>query len=97
MRDEEMIFYAAAAVGGYIILRKIGVFGAKPWTPERAEHAIKQAGGKVYATQTGSYWAVPGGSVRLQQEWKPNFAQRVLVGVDTIVPGDWLTRKVFGI
>lgn len=68
-----------------------------PWTQSQTKAAIVSAGGNVVHESTGDYWKVDGGVVKLQDNWTPNFAQKLLVGLDKIVPSDWLTRKVFGV
>lgn len=89
------VILAVAVVGGAYLLWR--TFQQKPWSKEQTVSAINAAGGNTYSTPSGTFWSVPGGSVKLDQGFSPNFAQSVLVGIDRIVPGDWLTRKVFGI
>lgn len=73
------------------------IFTPKPWTQEQAKTAIVSAGGNVVHESTGDYWKVDGGVVKLTDGWTPNLAQRILVGIDKVIPSDWLTRKVFGV
>ena len=94
MRDSEVLLYAGVAIAGIYVLNS---FKGKPLTQEQAEHQIIQAGGVVTTTELGSFYQIPGGSVSMQQEWTPNFAQNVLIGRDSVIPGDWLTRKVLGL
>jgi len=93
--NNNLILYAVIGLAAIYFLDK--TFGQKEWTQTQTRNAITSAGGNVTSSPLGEFWQVPGGSVALNQPWTPNFAQRILVGVDKVVPGDWLTRKVFGI
>ena len=91
----------AAAVIGLVVLyfykdiKKS--FTAEPWNTGTTISAIQSAGGTVSSTSTGDFINIPGGVAKITDGWDPNFAQRALIGLDKIIPGDWLTRKVLGL
>jgi hypothetical protein len=95
MKSDDALIYAGIALVGYSLLKS--EFGQKPLTREQTIAHIEAAGGDVRKGSLGTFWAVPGGSVSLDQTFTPNFAQKVLVGLDAFVPGTWLTRKVYGV
>lgn len=95
MKSDDVVLYGAAALIGYALLK--AEFGQTPLTREQTITHIEAAGGNVRKGSLGTFWAVPGGSVSLDQTFTPNFAQKVLVGFDAFIPGTWLTRKVYGV
>lgn len=99
MDDTDLIIIAGLAIAGIYVFNKITkpILAPDPWDAEQANHAIEQAGGTITNSQLGSFYQIPGGSIKLDSGWTPNFAQRVLIGVDSFIPGDWLTRKVLGV
>lgn len=90
----------AAAVIGLVLLYFYkdakNAFKNKPWSAETTQSAITSAGGSVSTTSTGSYYNIPGGVAKIGV-WYPNHAQEILIGLDKLIPGDWLTRKVLGL
>jgi hypothetical protein len=93
--DKQLIVISALAIGAYFLLKN--AFGQKPMTTEQVIKSVQSAGGTVTYTDNGVFWQIPGGAVDLTQEWSPNFAQKILVGLDKIIPGDWLSRKAYGL
>ena len=91
----------AAAVIGLVLLyfyKDIkNAFSSEPWSAATSQAAITSAGGTVSTSSTGTYYNIPGGVAKITDGWNPNFAQKALIGLDKIIPGDWLTRKVLGL
>lgn len=94
-KTSDLVLAAVVLAGAYIAYN---AFRQKAWTTEQTVNAISSAGGNISKTSTGVFWNVPGGVVKLDSgNFTPNFAQGVLVALDKIIPGDYLTRKVFGV
>lgn len=92
MDENDYLLIATLAIGAYVVYN---MFSQKPLSPERAESAIVRAGG----TSNGSFVTVKeldgtSHTMKINQEWNPNFAQRALIGLDRWVPGSWLTAAV---
>jgi len=96
-KDNIVAAAVLAAVALYFYSDIKQAFKGKPLTQEQAVNAITSAGGTVIKQSTGDYWQVDGGVVKLTEGWTPNFAQKLLIGVDKVIPSDWLTRKVLGV
>jgi len=91
-KSTELLTVAVVAVAAFYILK---TFKPTPLNTQQAATAIQNAGGSTYNTSLGTFYQVPGGVIKLSdqpQAW--NLAQRMLVGVDKIIPGNWLTRAV---
>jgi hypothetical protein len=93
--DKQLITYAAIGILAYYVLNQ--KLGQQPLTKAQTVNQIRSAGGNVSYDSNGTFWQVPGGSVSLDQTFSPNLAQKILVGADRFIPGDWLTRKVYGV
>ena len=94
METDDMILLGAAIVGAYLLYKfTVG----KPWTPEQGKQALGSAGFDVYAGKVipGRTYARSGSTsygFSSGDFAKLNFAQRTLIGLDKIVPGEWLSR-----
>lgn len=95
---DAILIIAGIGAGLYLLNKTTNAFEGQPLTKEQADRMITTAGGKTHSTNLGTFWEVPGGVVKITDGWKPNLAQKILVGIDaTLLPGDWLTRKVFAV
>lgn len=94
---DALLIIAGIGAGLYLLNKTTKAFESQPQTQLQTQKMVQSAGGKTYTTSLGTFWAVPGGSVPIDDNWKPNLAQKLLVGLDNFIPGDWLTRKVFAV
>jgi hypothetical protein len=99
MRDAESYMWLGAGFLALYLYTDIkGFFGSKPQTTANTINQIQNAGGQTRTTELGTFWTIPGGSVSLTgQTFAPNLAQKLLIAADAFIPGDWLTRKVYGV
>lgn len=104
MRDAESYMWLGAGFLALYIYTDIKGFfgskhfGSKPQTTANTINQIQNAGGQTFTTDLGTFWTIPNGSVSLTgQTFAPNLAQKLLIAADAFIPGDWLTRKVYGV
>jgi hypothetical protein len=100
MKTEDLVLYAALGVAAYFIYK--GTLGAS-WSKETGERAFERAGADVTqstipsdAGKDVSFVALGDTTLRmLPGDWnKFNIAQKVLLTIDSIVPGTWLSKLV---
>lgn len=101
MTDDNTVVLVIAGIIAYQIIKNDvkGIFGGSPLSQEQSTNMIKTAGGTVTngVVTGGTYWKIPGGVAAIDDSWNPNLAQKILIGADAFIPGDWLTRKVLGV
>jgi hypothetical protein len=68
------------------------IFVPKPWTQEQAVKAVSRTGVPVVSSGLGTFIKIDDSMIKVTENWNPNFAQRVLIGVDRFVPGSFLTK-----
>jgi hypothetical protein len=96
VRTADLVILAALAVGGYLLYRSsIG----KPLTDDKGRQALSSAGATVRpSTLTEGATMVDAGDTTfkfLPGEFSQlNPAQKILIGLDRIIPGTWITRQV---
>lgn len=100
MDADDLLLFGALGVGIYILYK--GTLGEK-WTTETGERAFEQAGADVYESTIPSdkgkgikFVKLGDTTLRmLPTDWdKFNIAQKVLLTLDSITPGTWLSRLV---
>jgi hypothetical protein len=102
VETEDVLLYAGLAVAGYLIYKRI--FEA-PLTQEQGDTLVQNAG---LARQQNTFTPATTSFQTSTDIWgntttfrfangdysSLNAAQRILIGLDRVVPGSWLTRAV---
>jgi len=99
VKTEELILYGALAVGAYFLLKQF--LPSAPKTASETRSILSSLGGDVWAgsysgTEDKTYWKPTGDNntyAFMPGEWnKLNTAQVILLSLDKVVPGSFLTR-----
>jgi hypothetical protein len=99
VKTSDLIILSAMAIGGYLLYRTYKTAIGKPLTDEQGVQALSSAGATVYpSTTTEGATMVTAGDTTFKflpgEFGLLNPAQKILIGVDRIIPGTWLTEKV---
>ena len=100
--DDDEMMYILLGIAAIVIWQKLN----GPLSKQQGDALVQRAGGKLYEPspegikaginpdtsfvtfKNDTFEFAPGDYSKL------NFAQRTLIGLDRIIPGSWLTRKV---
>ena len=94
MDEDKVVLYVSLAFAAYIVYKKL--FDS-PLSDTQGQNALRNAGATTWSDGRGNTnMAINGGIAKIYPGEFNNLnpAQRILIGLDRIIPGSWLTEKV---